>query len=65
MRLSSMISAVDLHACGRLGARGLVVRGQQGLLERVDEDLEGDLLLAFQGAEEGKVDVHLSLLLSG
>ena len=39
-------------------ARGLLVGGQQGLLDGLDQDVEGDLLLALQRPQDGHVDVH-------
>src|SRR5690606_7199757 len=50
--------AVQLDARALVGARRAVVRGQQGLLDRRDEDLELDVPLAFQVVQDGKVDVH-------
>ena len=41
-----------------LGARALVVRREQRLLDRLHEDVEGDLLLAFEHPQDAQVDVH-------
>src|SRR3954449_4874766 len=50
--------AVQLDAGVGLRARRLVVRRQESLLDGLDEDVEGDLLLALQRAEDRHVDVH-------
>lgn len=52
--------AVDFHACPRLRARGLLIGGEQRLLDRLDEHVEGDLLLTLQHPQDAQVDVHQS-----
>ena len=44
------------------GAVGLLVRGEQGLLDRVHQHGERDVLLALHQPKHGDVDVHLGLL---
>ena len=48
------------HRRGRAPAAPgrLLVRRQQGLLDGLDEHVEGDLLLALQDAQDAQVDVH-------
>ena len=49
---------VELHPRLLHRARGLVVRREQRLLDGLDEDIEGDLLLALERAQDRQVDVH-------
>jgi len=41
-----------------VGARGLVVRREQRLLDRVDEHVEADVLFLLEAAQGLHVDVH-------
>ncbi len=44
---------------GLLGRAGrLLVRREEGLLDGLHEDVEGDLLLALEAAQDAEVDVH-------
>ena len=51
---------VELDPGVLVGAVGAVVRDQQGLLDRRDEDGQGDVLLPHEGPQRGQVDVHVS-----
>jgi hypothetical protein len=50
--------AVHLDAGVRLRALGVLVRGEQGGLDRLDHGVEGDLLLPLDCAQSCDVDVH-------
>jgi hypothetical protein len=50
--------AVDVDAGVRLVAVGVAVGGEQGGLDRLQHGVEGDLLVALDGAQRSDVDVH-------
>ena len=52
--------AVELDPGGVLRALGVPVRGQQGRLDGLAHQLEGDVLLALEAAQRGHVDLHAS-----
>ena len=52
-----VLRSSSTRACSCAPGR-LVVRRQQRLLDRLDEHLEGDLLLALQHPQQAHVDVH-------
>jgi hypothetical protein len=52
--------AVQLGASVLLGALGPVVGHQQRLLDRLDDDVQGDVLLPLQRPQHGHVDIHVS-----
>ena len=58
-------SAVELDPRLLLGARRLVVRREQRLLDRLDEHVEGDLLLPLEHPQDVEVDVHQASFASG
>jgi hypothetical protein len=50
--------AVEDHPCVLGGPGRLLVRREEGLLDRLDEDVEGDLLLALEAAQDVQINVH-------
>jgi hypothetical protein len=50
--------AVDVDARVRLVAVGVLVGGEQGGLDGAQHGVEGDVLVALDGAQGGDVDVH-------
>ena len=50
--------AVELDPGAAAGALGAVVRDEQRLLDRLDQQVEGDLLLPLEPAQRAHVDVH-------
>ena len=52
--------AVDVDTHVRLMTIGVLVRGKQRRLDGLEYRLEGDVLVAFNGAQRGDIDVHRS-----
>ena len=57
--------AVELDPGAGDGALGLLVRGEQGLLDRAGQHLERQVLLPLHQPQHGDVDVHLVVLTLG